>query len=209
MIVIAGCQENVASPTAVAVAPATMSLAPQGRPNLELSYDNASQNGNADFTVGPNGGVFKIGNHAVYFPAKSICDPATSSYGQAAWDQSCTALRGSLRIHAVSRTVNGTPAVDFSPSLRFVPSSNPARWVWLYMSVPGASSTDALSKHNILYAPVMGGTAYDETITDPTLRTYVGNGVALRRIKHFSGYTIGMGATEEENGGVAPLLSTP
>ncbi|MEP7345806.1 MAG: hypothetical protein ABI877_11080, partial [Gemmatimonadaceae bacterium] len=33
------------------------------------------------FTVGPNGGSADIGNHAITFPAATICDPAVSTYG--------------------------------------------------------------------------------------------------------------------------------
>lgn len=192
MVVIAGCQENVASPAMQSSsAPAAMSLAPQARPQFQLNGGNSNLE-NADFTVGPNGGVFYVGNHAVIFPAKSICDPATSGYGLNTWNDSCKALRGAIRIHAETRVVNGRTWVDFSPSLRFVPSNDPARWVWMYMYTPSANTMSAasLASVNIMYAPVIGGPVYDEALSDPTMRTYVGNGVALRRIKHFSGYAV-------------------
>ena len=188
MIAVAGCQENIASPAISPSGPAALSRAPQSRPNFSLSYDASAQNATADFTVGVSGGLFAVGNHAVYFPANVICDPATSSYGVGSWDDSCTVLKGSISIHAESRMVNGKPWIDFTPALRFAPSANPARWVWLYMSMPGVSSSN-LSQFNILYAPTIGGPAYDEALTDPTLRTYIGHDMGLRRIKHFSGYT--------------------
>jgi len=184
MIVVAGCQDNAVSPTQSAVAPATMSLAPQ-HPNLSVTSSASLNNSSVDFTVTPNGGAFVIGNNAVFFPANSICDPATSSYGIGTWDAPCQPLRTSIRIHAVTRVKNGAAWVDFSPSLRFVPSDDPSRWVWIYMSTLGNGS---LSKANIFYAPTLGGPVYDETKTDPTLRTYVGFGMAIRRIEHFSGY---------------------
>jgi hypothetical protein len=206
MVVIAGCQENVASPSAKSSsAPAAMSLAPQDRPQLQLNGGN-SNNESTDFTVGPKGGVFRIGNHAVIFPAQSICEPATSGYGLSTWDDSCTPLRGSIRIHAETRTLNGHSWVDFSPSLRFVPSDNPARWVWMYMYVPGASALGDLSQVNILYAPVIGGPAYDESLSDPTMRTYVGSGIAVRRIKHFSGYAV-VTRCEDASGCGAPEIA--
>jgi hypothetical protein len=194
MVVVAGCQENVVSPsTSLAVAPTTMSRAPQQRPSFDLANAAATANASADFTVGPNGGTFMVGNNAVYFPAHSICDPATSSYGIGSWDDSCSVLNGSIQIHAEAQVVNGVPTVDFTPALRFAPSSNPSRWVWLYMSIPGATPNADLSQYNILYVPTPGGPAYDETVSDPTLRTYVGVGVGLRRIKHFSGYALSSG----------------
>jgi hypothetical protein len=52
-----------------------------------------------------------------------------------------------------------------------------------------------LSRFNILYAPTVGATTVDETVSDATLRTYVDTsmGISLRRIKHFSAYEQGYG----------------
>jgi hypothetical protein len=192
---VASCRDGVVSPAErqieapSAAAPAPMSLAPQSRPALDLAGglpDSAS----VDFTVGPNGGIFLAGNHAVVFPTQSICDPATSSYGPATWDSPCSPLQTSIRVHAEVRRINGRTAVDFTPSLRFVPSSNPSRWVWLVMYTPSAFGTTDLSQFNIFWESALGATTIDETPSDPTLRTYVDTllGVSLRRIKHFTGY---------------------
>ena len=191
MVVLAGCQEQVTSPASqqVGTAPVAASFAPEGRPSLSLTVSSAS-NTSADFTVGPNGGVFFVGNNAVYFPAHSICDPATSGYGMGTWDNACTPASTGIAIHAVVRTLNGRSWVDFSPALRFVPSADASKWVWMIMYAPGAASASDLTKYNIFYAPTIGGTLVDETLTDPTLRTYVDrSGLSMRRIKHFSGYT--------------------
>jgi len=182
-VVVIGCQDGSTSPTQGAtVAPVKMSLAPQ-HPNLQLSRDPSLNSGSVDFTVGTAGGAFSIGNNAVYFPANSICDPATSSYGVGTWDAPCTPLRSSIKIHAVIAVRDGQPAIDFSPSLRFVPSNDPAHWVWIYM-LYGSATTVA----PIMYAPVFGQPGYDEAKADLTLRTYIGFGMGVRRIKHFSGY---------------------
>jgi hypothetical protein len=193
---LAGCRDGVVSPAERPIeapsvaAPAPMSLAPQGRPRLDLT-GSLPDSASVDFTVGPNGGAFFTGNHAVVFPAQSVCDPATSSYGPGTWDSPCTPLQTSIRVHAEVRRVNGQTAVDFTPSLRFVPSSNPARWVWLLMYTPSAigTSTD-ISRYNILWESAIGAPAVDEAPSDTTLRTYVDTwqGTSLRRIKHFSGY---------------------
>jgi hypothetical protein len=198
---LAGCRDGVVSPATPpleapsASAPAPMRLAPQGRPRLNLSGE-LPDSAAADFTVGPNGGVFFAGNHAVVFPAQSVCDPATSSYGPSTWDQPCTLLQTSLKVHAEVRRQNGQISIDFTPSLRFAPSSSASRWVWIVMYTPDAIGASAdLSQFNILWAKSLGGATVDESQSDSTLRTYVDTfqGLSLRRIKHFSGYTIDSG----------------
>src|SRR3954463_160034 len=88
-LVIAGCTDSVAtSPEASAVSPAPMMMAPSGSPAMSLN-GGSSGNASVDFVVGPQGGTFMLGNNAVVFPAKSICDPATSSYGEGTWDSPC------------------------------------------------------------------------------------------------------------------------
>lgn len=172
-----------------------MSLAPQARPNLDLNGGVADSVA-VDFAVGPYGGVFFTGNHAVVFPAQSICDPSTSSYGPGTWDEPCEPLQSTLKIHAEVRRKNGTTSVDFTPSLRFVPSASPSKWVWMVMYTPEAvGASNDLSRFNILWASAPGQPGIDETPSDPTLRTYVDTwqGISLRRIKHFTGYITGSG----------------
>ena len=185
-----------------------MSLAPQGRPNLTLSGDLPDST-SVDFDLGPNGGVFYTGNHAVVFPAGSVCDPATSSYGPGTWDAPCSVLQSTIKVQAEVRRSGGGTAIDFTPSLRFVPSTSASRWVWLLIYSPNArDATGDLSAFNILYAPTLGATRIDETGYDSSLRTYVDtfSGISLRRIKHFSayeegGYGSGSGKTCDSEGG--------
>lgn len=188
MAVVVGCADNgISTPRSVSVAPAPMMLAPDGRPQLSLAGALPSTL-TADFTITPAGGVALVGNHAVVFPANSVCDPATSGYGAASWDAPCTPLTKAITVHA---SVSGS-SVDFTPSIRFVPSSDASRWVWLFLYTPSAiGRTGDLSAFNIYYAPTAGGALVDETSSDPTLRTYVDtrSGVSVRRVKHFSGYT--------------------
>jgi hypothetical protein len=198
---LAGCSDNTfVAPTAQQSAatsstPTTMMMAPTGRPSLSLIGGSAS-NTSADFTVGPQGGVFFVGNHAVVFPKKSICDPARSTYGD--WDAACPTIGKPIRIHAEVRTEAGRTWVDFSPELRFAPSADPSGWVWMYMYTPEARGASGdLSRFNILYAETIGGVTFDDAAGDPTLRTYVDarTGISMRRIKHFSGYTAWAGRT--------------
>ena len=171
--------------------PAPMSLAPQGRPSLDLTGATSGFDRRSISSFGPNGGVFFLGNHAVVFPAQSVCDPATSSYGPSTWDDPCTpaadhaeSARGSSadewqdvdRLHAVASVRSvvelqraGSGCVDVH-----------ARTQWEPLAISLASTS---SGHKSL-----GGATVDETPSDATLRTYVDtfSGISLRRIKHFS-----------------------
>src|SRR5688572_24393168 len=105
---------------------------PVGAPTLDIIVDRmAEDSSSADFTVTPTGGVFVIGPHAISFPAHSICDPRTSTYGQGEWDQPCDVLAEPIQIHAEVRNQDGRSWVDFTPSLRFVPADSSNRYVWI------------------------------------------------------------------------------
>src|SRR5215213_4206554 len=165
---LAGCRDGVVSPTESSAlappvaAPAPMSLAPRGRPSLALSGGLPDSTA-VDFTVGPGGGVFYTGNHAVVFPAGSVCDPAASTYGPGTWDDACSPLQSTLKVHAEVRRRDGATWVDFTPAMRFVPSTNSSKWVWMVMYSPEAKgATGDLSRFNILYAPTLGGNLVDE-----------------------------------------------
>ena len=193
--VLAGCSDNTVAPSAAPSAePTSMMRAPAERPSLALSGNNA-ENGVTTFTVGRSGGVFFVGNHAVVFPANSICDPARSSYGPGEWDKSCKTLTQPITITAQVKTVGGVKAVDFSTELRFAPSKNPAQWVWIFMYTPEARGAADLSRYNILFVETLGATPVNDAALDPTLRTYVDGrtGMSFRRIKHFSGYIVANG----------------
>lgn len=196
LVVVGGCQETVSAPQGSSTGPASIMLAPAGSPQLSLG-EKADDSGDIDFTVTPNGGTFLLGNHAVVFPSRSICDPSVSSYGAGTWDAPCVALKGALRIHAKIRTAKLGTWVDFSPSLRFVPSSEPAQWVYIYLYSPSFLGASDLSKYSILWAPAIGSDGVNDMAGDATLRTYVDThkGVAMRRIKHFTGYYASTGRT--------------
>lgn len=184
MIVVAGCQDGAVSAPSATGETTSMMMAPSGAPQLSLSH---GQSGNADidFTVTPAGGVFFLGRNAIVFPANSICDPATSSYGEGTWDDECTPLAAPLTIHARVRTATAGTWVDFQPSLRFVPSDDSHDWVYMYMT----------SKHAILFAPSLGALGVDDASDDATVKTYFDShkGSTLRRIKHFTGYMTSSG----------------
>lgn len=197
MGLVGGCSETIVQPASSAFeAPETLSMAraPQGRPSFNV-VASTNSTGSSVFSVGPSGGYYTTANAAVYFPANSICDPATANYTGHQWDAPCATISAPIQITAVTRVQNGRTQVDFSPELRFAPSSNPTRWVWLYMSVPSLAGTTDLEAFKIFYAPTFGAPLVDESLTDPTLRTYVDTrtGTSLRRVKHFSGYVVTSG----------------
>ncbi len=191
----------------VATACADGSLAPTyrktdvlsgGAPNmLIVIHEMAADQRSAEFTVDQAGGYFRMGKHGIVFPRNAICDPQRSEYGPHAWDDECPTLRQPLRIRAELRTQDGREWVDFTPELRFRPSRNPREWVWIYMLVGPAQFDPSL---NILWSPAIGVPGIDESLDDPTLRTYATGGYAYRRIKHFSGYNVTAGrAVSEDN----------
>jgi hypothetical protein len=127
----------------------------------------------------------------ITFPARSLCDPYRSSYGVGQWDKPCQVASQPLTVTAKAWIDGyGHPHVDFSPSVRFVPSTNPTNWVmlsftdyaasWLGSSVIGYCR-DANDKN-----------CKDEASDDPTMLTVKDpiTGKLTRRIKHFSGYNV-------------------
>ena len=195
MVVIVGCQDRASTaPSSANSTVVSAQLAPSGRPQLSLGdIGSTSGNATADFVVPASGGVFLVGGNAVVFPAGSICDPTTSSYGPSTWDQPCSPATGDVKIHAVVRTAKKGTWVDFQPAIRFVPSTDARKWVWLFMYNPATQGATDLSSFKINYAATMQDNGVDEAAADSTVRTYFDGTLLLRRIKHFSGYTSSSG----------------
>lgn len=130
----------------------------------------------------------KLGKHRIDFPAGSVCDPARSTYGPTEWDAPCTTLTTPITITAVvSKGPNGFPYIEFSPALRFVPTTNPARYVGLYIWDPNASADPG---SRLLFCK--GLRCLDEARLDASMTTVFDNPnqFVWRRIKHFSGYHV-------------------
>ena len=146
------------------------------------------------FTVGPYSTVsMRLGDHRIYLPAGSICDPARSTYGPTEWDKPCQPLRSYIAISAVWWTdaATGHPQIEFQPALRFVPTSDASKWVMLTLKDRYASSAQRGQSLVITWRDPSGNWI-DESLTDPTLVTTVdpASGSVSRRIKHFSGYLV-------------------
>ena len=133
-----------------------------------------------------------VGGHKIRIPANTICDPLTTRYGPTEWDQPCTPATLPIIFTITYSVVNKHAQLTVSPDVRFVPSADPAQWV--YLSLREQTFDDSL-KYNILWWNPQGGWV-DESLTDPTLRATIDKPFVTRRLKHFSGYSVTAGRAE-------------
>jgi len=198
IVAIAGCSDSATGPSDAT----TRTLAPGDRPSLD--YRGPLNNGGfqaTTFKLTPAGGTYRIGNiYTVRVPANAVCSLG-STYGSGTWDSPCQTLQNgqSITVTANYGFANGGPVVDFSPDLRFSPSSQ----VTLETDVFGlvltsfrsywAEHPEALSLFNLYYTDNMGATGQAEA--DPSMVTHINlrSGLVWRRIKHFSGYNLATG----------------
>jgi hypothetical protein len=153
------------------------------------------------FTVTSAGGTYTIGGlYALNFPANSICDPATSSYGPGTWNDPCTTLADgqSITITATYGFTTSGFTIDFTPALRFNPNTKVLIATNVYANAITsnadyyAANPSALHYLGIYYSPQLSGQAQTDAGLDGSLVTHVNlkTGIVWRRIKHFSGYNI-------------------
>ena len=137
---------------------------------------------------------YDLGNgHTIYFPGGELCDPAKSTYGPTEWDKTCPKAVHSLTLQVTAwLDANGHPFEDFSPSVRFLPTTNPAKFVILSLTDPAASLDLSM---NILYCATPTSPCINEALNDASLITNHDplTGKVWRRIKHFSGYNVAAG----------------
>jgi hypothetical protein len=156
------------------------------------------------FTVTSTGGTFQIGGlYSVNFPANSICDPTTSTYGPGTWDDPCTTLAPgqSVTITATYGFSGGGLGVDFSPPLRFNPNTQvtiaTSAYAFSLTTFANFFAANPQTLHflGIYYEPSLGGAGQTDAGLDPSLVTHVNlnTGLVWRRIKHFSGYNVWTG----------------
>jgi hypothetical protein len=132
--------------------------------------------------------VQRLDNHVLVVPAGGVCDPATSSYGPEFWDSDCEPLTHPLTITATTLSDDaGHPYIDFEPALRFVPTMESD--LYLYDGQRDTANVLAIDYCNA------DAVCVDESLTDSSLVTQrIGTSRFLvRRVKHFSGYSVGVG----------------
>ena len=183
---VAACSDIPVAPTGPGLSPDADVLMSKG--------SGGDEGGVRTFVVNPGERVSeRFGNHKLTIPADAVCDPETSGYGADLWDQPCEPIRQPIEVTATWSTVNGNPAISFSPDLRFVPSDDPSRWVQL--SLKHTKGVDEQLYYSILWRDQKSGQWVDESAQDLTARarpTKSSNKVA-RRLKHFSDYYLWVG----------------
>lgn len=163
----------------------------------------------ADITVDARGGTFVLGQHAIHFPRKSIC-ALNSSYGPSEWDKPCTPATQPVDFHVEIVKQDGREWMQFTPEVRFVPTTNPRQYVMLFMWTAWQGSDISEDDLQILWSPAIGIQGIDESLTDPTLRTklYARSGLLTRRLKHFSAYNVNDRAMACETTDTECVIST-
>jgi hypothetical protein len=183
-VLAASCGRELSAPDA--------KLAVDPQPQLALT-DGASYT--SQFVIrGARGTTFTDGVNTLTFPAGSVCDPGKSSYGPGECDKPCAALSSDLTITVKATVADGRVNIDFSPNIRF----SPARPVTLVVKNDAIKTGGTAGRWAIFYNSG-DGKLVDEAVTDPSVVTYVdrAEGVAWRRIKHFSGFNVTSGQVED------------
>jgi hypothetical protein len=188
---LAACSENSMAPRTPASDPST-TFEYGGGATANLSQTDTLR---FTITIDPSRKTYyDLGaGNSLTFPAGSPCDPTKSKYGSGEWDKPCVASTSPLTVTVMEwLDSKGHPRVDFDPNVRFVPSSDPSRWVTISFSDLQASLDLSFS---ILYCPSAHSKCKDESKNDPTLVTYRDpiTHMVTRRIKHFSGYNVAAG----------------
>jgi hypothetical protein len=199
---LAACGDAVAPDGTSNLGPSLASVSRFGRASADIIVDRMAPDSlSADFTVTPTGGWFRLGNHGIFFPDHAICDPSVSTYGPEHWDETCEPLDAPIQIHAEVRTQDGRSWVDFTPALRFAPVADSTGWVQIYLYSDEAHDPENLPDLSILWSHGIGEAGVDESVDDPTLRTFVDTdrGITFRRIKHFSGYSVQAGISSSRD----------
>jgi hypothetical protein len=197
---VVACQDTPVAPTGNHLTPASSA------PSLSLANGNGQ--GRSDrtvlttLTISPSGGTYRVGDFNVVIPAGAVCDPRSTPYGPAHWDDDCTPANRDVTVSVIAETHKDRVSIDFKPDLRFRPSAG-----WVTVSTAAYSdllTSDAVrllprtssyfSNFVILYVPSNGQGHLDEVLStgDPSMVTHVdlSTGTVWRRVKHFSGYMV-------------------
>lgn len=147
----------------------------------------------ATFTVTPAGGVYTLGDARITIPAGVICDVETSGYGPDYWDTPCAPETDTVVLTVRVLNDHGLPRLVVSPNMRFMPSTDSTKWVHFGLPVNEAPG------RTLLWVPDGLGMGYDEARVDSTMTGDLTAGGTRRRwrLKHFSGYQVAMGYTDQ------------
>ena len=192
--------------SSVAPARSATSLSAAASPSASAGGINKNQTLLGTIELSPNGGTYHVGDFDVVMPAGAVCAPATTKYGARYWDDDCTPMASSITVNVIAKKQGNHVSVDFQPDLRFRPS---AGWVVVqtsaYSDLLTSTAVRQLSpksgffeNFSIEYVPTGGGRQLNEfrSTGDRSMLTHVdlGTGLVWRRVKHFSGYIVNLGA---------------
>lgn len=188
---LAACGDNTVAPKSQA--PAATAALTGGSTAALTGWDTLR----FSFVIDPSRQTFYYlgAGNSIVFPKGSLCDPYNSSYGMGHWDDPCPVATRPLVENAkawIDR--HGHPRIDFSPSIRFVPSSIPTQWVVMSFTDFSASWNPIASINYCVSASA--NNCIDESKNDPSLATVKDpvTGMLTRRLKHFSGYNVFSGS---------------
>jgi hypothetical protein len=191
----AGCSDSTVAPKAPSMVDSTI---PGGGATAALTGTDTLR---FTFVIDPSRTTYYYlgAGNSITFPAGSLCDPSRSTYGMGQWDRWCPVATSPVTIYTKAWLDRyGQPHIDFDKHVRFVPTEDPAGWVMLTLSDYG---TGINPWTNISYCATEYQTScIDEAAMDPSLATVTNpfTGKAMRRIKHFSGYSLTSGREEEQ-----------
>lgn len=150
--------------------------------------------------------AFVLGANYLSLPANAVCKlDGSQGYGPEYWNQSCDTETDSVTISVtITDAATDHPRLDFYPAMRFNPATN----VSLYIYVPVGLENFAKT-WNMQYCNETGACT-NEALHDADLATFVDTNsqMVFRRIKHFSGYLVTNGFTDD-GGDVPPGGDAP
>jgi len=203
---LAACGESAVAPRSQAPSTPSAPSAVGGGSNATLTAFDTIR---FSIVIDPSHATYyNLGaGNSITFPAGSLCDPSKSTYGVGEWDNPCTLATAPLTVNAIAWLDAGNhPHIDFNPSVRFVPTSNPLGWVTISFTDYYASW---MSSSAIGYCRTINSTCVDESTFDPTMTTTRDpiTGRLTRRIKHFSGYNVFSGRDGDGDDGSGSSMS--
>lgn len=190
------CGESPVAPAAAR----TGGLVPPSSSSMAPSFSLSGTGNQSSITIDPTVTAFyPVGPHSVYIPAGSLCAQGTS-YGVGEWDKECVSATEKLTMTVSWGERDGRGTVEFHTDVRFKPTSDARKAVYLYMR----EQQLAMGKYSVLWRDG-NGVWVDEGATDRSLRAFRVNGEWIgRRLKHFSGYNVALGYSEEQSDPTAP-----
>jgi hypothetical protein len=166
--------------------------------NSKSDVNNDIKAGNATLTIDPSvARTYAFGDNWIYFPAHSICDPATSGYGEMLWDAPCAALTKPITVTIEWSSKGGYAFARFTPELRFVPADSRTVSRWVVLSLHARRRLRDVTGYSVLYNS-SAKLWIDESLADPTLCAWIDplRNSVVRRVKHFSGYMVAAGMVD-------------